>query len=133
MDEAPVRSENHSEYKMTNLLQETVEDIARSGHTPEDIVFIGSETSGHCCTWTEFQKLADIEYDAGFGAQEIASDLEIVFRDGAKMWRHEYDGSEHWTYSQPFKMPTTTLPITRLKVAGDQVGWRTLEQIESGE
>ena len=113
---------------MTNLLEETIEDIARSGHKPEDIIFIGSEASGHRCTWEEFQALANVDYDAGYGAQEIASDLIIVFRDGAKMWRHEYDGSERWDYSEPFKMPEQSLPIKRLKVPADRVGWCDLAE-----
>jgi len=30
------------------------------------------------------------------------------------MWRHEYDGSENWAYSKPFKRPNKQLPIKRL-------------------
>jgi hypothetical protein len=29
-----------------NLLSETIKDIRLSGHTPEEIIFIGSEKSG---------------------------------------------------------------------------------------
>lgn len=97
-----------------NLLVETLEDIEESGHTPEDIIFIGSEISGHSCTWDEFCKLADVGYDRGYGAQEVAEDLIIVFNDGTKMWRHEHAGSECWKYSTPFKMPEQLKPITRL-------------------
>ena len=98
-----------------NLLQETLDDIRRSGHKVEDIVFIGSEISGHYCTWDEYKKLADIEYDSGFGAQKVASDLVIVFNDKSKMWRHEYDGSESWCYSAPFIKPKNLKPIKRLQ------------------
>lgn len=108
-----------------NLLKETLEDIARSGHAPHDIVFIGSEASGHRCMWPEFLVLADFDYDSGFGGQEIATDLIIVFSDGTKMWRHEYDGSEHWKYSRPFTMPTTLHPIMRLKGAQGEM-WASL-------
>jgi hypothetical protein len=115
-----------------NLLEETIDDIKQSGHTPEDIMFIGSESTGHRCTWTEFQTLANVEYDAGFGAQEVASDLIIVFSDGARMWRHGYDGSEHWAYSYPFKMPTESHPITYLTVTGsDRVGWCDLAELNT--
>lgn len=95
-----------------NFLKETVEGIKKSGHKTSDIVFIGSEKSGHQCTWKEFTKLADIEYDGG---AEIAGDLIIVFSDGGKMWRGEYDGSEWWEYSPPFKQPEVKLPIRTLK------------------
>jgi hypothetical protein len=112
-----------------NLLAETKEAIKDSGHTPDDIVFIGSRESGHRCTWDQFTQLADVTYHNGFGAQEVASDLEIVFRDGTTMWRHEYDGSENWDYSLPFVMPTESKPITALTVNPSKVGWCTLAQI----
>ena len=96
---------------MSNLLAETRSAIKASGHMTDDIVFIGSEPDGYECTWDEFCVLANQEYDEGFGAQEVAKDLVMVFRDGAKMWRHEYDGSENWEFSTPFKRPTKATPI----------------------
>lgn len=115
---------------MTNLLHETRDAIGRSGHTEKDIVFIGSEKTGHSCTWEEFTELANIEYDSGFGAAEVAQDLIIVFSDGAKMWRGEYDGSEWWEFSTPFKRSEETKPIKRLTVQGtDKVGWESLESL----
>ena len=50
-----------------NLLKETKEAIRASGHRIGDIVFIGSEDSGHECSWGEFEFLADKEYDSGYG------------------------------------------------------------------
>jgi hypothetical protein len=76
-----------------NLLTETMESIETSGHEPSQIIFIGSEISGHCCTWDQFKELADKDYDAGFGAAKVADDLKIVFSDGSSMSRREYDGS----------------------------------------
>lgn len=99
---------------MTNLLSETKEAIQRSGHTVTDIVFIGSVNTGHECTWDEFSLMADREYDSGFGAQEVASDLIVVFSDGQSMWRGEYDGSEWWEHNKPFKRPDVKLPIATL-------------------
>ncbi len=98
---------------MSNLLKETIEDIENSGHTITDITFIGTE-DGYSCTWDEFKELADKDYNSGFGAAEVASDLIIVFNDGGKMWRSEYDGSENWDYSTPFVMPEKLKPIKRL-------------------
>lgn len=79
-----------------NLLEETIEAIERSGHKVEDVEFIGSIDAEYRCTWDEFTKLADREYDNGFGCAEVATDLIIRFRDGRRMWRGEYDGSESW-------------------------------------
>ncbi len=103
---------------MKNLLEETKSAIADSGHTEADIIFIGSEQSGHQCTWEEFCVLADKEYDNGYGNPEVAYDLIIVFSDGHKMWRGEYDGSEWWEYSSPFAMPTEKHPIHSLFALG---------------
>ncbi len=110
-----------------NLLSETIEDIKDSGHKISEIIFIGSEHSGHSCTWNEFTALANHDYDNGFGAQKVADDLIIVFKDTAKMWRHEYDGSECWNYSKPFKVPEDKKKITALFVSG--TGWESLTDI----
>ena len=112
-----------------NLLTETKEAIKDSGHTADDIIFIGSEKTGHSCTWPEFEKLADYEYDNGYGGQEIASDLKIVFNDGSSMWRCEYDGSEWWEHVTPFKMPSELKPIHKL----GGVLLSTLEEIQEME
>ena len=113
-----------------NLLKETIECIKDSGHTPEDIHFIGSESTGHRCTWEEFKVLADREYASGFGASEVATDLIIVFKGGQKMWRGEYDGSEWWEYSSHFAEPGETFPISSLFAADvGGVGWLSLGEI----
>jgi hypothetical protein len=113
-----------------NLLEETKEDIKDSGHKAEDIIFIGSEETGHSCTWKQFEKLADFKYNNGYGSAQIATDLIIVFSDGTKMWRHEYDEAEWWSYSKPFVMPKKLLPITKL--GGDDIMWESLAEINGG-
>lgn len=111
-----------------NLLKETLEAIELSGHTPADIVFIGSEKTGHSCTFAEFEKIADVNYDSGFGSQKVARDLIIVFTDGQKMWRGEYDGSEWWNYSEPFVMPLEHKPIKSVIVKPEDIGWVTVAE-----
>lgn len=95
-----------------NLKHETEISISRSGHTQSDIVFIGSEKTGHQCSWDIFCAISDLEYDNGYGGQEVASDLIIVFSDGEMLIREEYDGSEWWRHMWPFKKPTAIFPIT---------------------
>ena len=111
-----------------NLLTETIKDIKTSGHAIKDIVFIGSESSGHCCNWDEYKVVANIGYDSGYGAQEVAKDLIIVFSDGSQMWRHEYDGSENWDYSLPFIMPEVKKTLTKVMGGGM---WETLEDMNN--
>lgn len=114
---------------MTNLLNETKEAIERSNHKPTDIIFIGSEISGHSCSWEEFTSLANHTYDSGFGAQEVANDLIIVFNDGSRLHRREYDGAENWDYHRPFKMPKNTKPIKQLITSN--IGWENLAEMNS--
>lgn len=95
------------------LLDETIEAIQESGHRVEDIVFIGS-LDGHSCTWDEFQELANVEYDRGFGSAEVATDLIVLFSDGIYLKRGEYDGSEWWEYNPPISPPEERKPIKRL-------------------
>lgn len=97
-----------------NLLRETIEVVERSGHKIEDIIFIGSEKSGHSCTWDEFALLANREYDDSYGSAEVARDLIIAFSDGAQLFREEYDGSEWWGLISPFVTPAIKKPIGSL-------------------
>jgi hypothetical protein len=110
---------------MTNLLRETKEAIKTSGHRVSDIVFIGSLETGHSCSWKKFARLADVDYDSGFGGAEVATDLRIVFSDGQTMWRGEYDGSEWWEFSKPAVLPDERRRIERL--VGDL--WPTLSSL----
>jgi len=115
---------------MTNLLKETLKNIETSNHNISDIIFIGSEKSGYSCSWEEFEKLANKEYDSGYGAAEVAQDLIIVFSDGYKLYRGEYDGSEWWNHSRPFVMPEIKKSITYLfAFESDNAGWIDLDEI----
>jgi hypothetical protein len=101
---------------VTNLLTETLEAITASGHTPDDIAFIGSEDAEYRCSWEQFKALADQEYDSSFGSSKVAIDLIVRFTDGRKLWRGEYDGSEWWEFDKPGDVDygKTGKPITRL-------------------
>lgn len=79
-----------------NLLEETKEAIEKARQCPENILFIGSPESGYECTWEEFLILANIEYENGYGNQEVATDLVIIFKNGDVMSRKEHDGKEWW-------------------------------------
>jgi hypothetical protein len=78
-----------------NLLQETIQILKDHDKAPSDIHWIGIGDSWF--SWDDFQALADIEYDNGFGGIEIAEDLVIV---GGNWWmtRDEYDGAEGWEF-----------------------------------
>lgn len=82
-----------------NLLEETISMIAAVPKNIKDIEYIGNEEGTLELTWSRFKEVANFEYDAGYGGNEIASDLVIVFKDGTWLSRAEYDGSEWWHYN----------------------------------
>jgi len=95
------------------LLTETLSIMDLHNLKSKDVIFIGS-LSGYACTWSQFLVLADVEYNNGFGCQEVAQDLIIIFNNDAVMSRMEYDGSEWWKYTPRPKILDTLYTITKL-------------------
>lgn len=97
------------------LLEETIKAIIHSNHKPEDIIFIGSEVSGHSCTWEEFKALCENHPESKV-IDEFPWDLIIVFSDGIKMDRANLDrgDADYWRYQMPFVKPDELKPITKL-------------------
>lgn len=89
---------------MTNLLEETIDDLKSNGKTPDDVVWVGD--ADNYSDWDNFAKVADFKYDSGFGDNEISKNLLVVGKD---WWlkRHEYDGSEWWEFK--------SLPVSKNK------------------
>ena len=111
------------------LYEETLRAINRNNKDIDDIIFIGSEITGHYLVgiWDTFSKISKFEYDSGFGSQKIASDLIIVFNDLSRLVRDDYDGAESWEFIRAFKMPKTLIPVDKLTTEGAM--WDTLESI----
>jgi hypothetical protein len=116
---------------MTHFLNETREAVKRSGHTPEDIFFIGSSDGVYGLTWDEFTEVAAFDYDSGYGSSEIPPDLIVVFTNGQKMWRGEYDGSEWWEYDSDSRVDYShpTKKITNLRGGL----WESVAELNGGE
>lgn len=87
---------------MINLLKETLDIITANGYTPKDISYVivpNVKEQYSNISWDDFAEVTkDINYDNGYGIQEIANLLTIVFKDGNFLEREEYDGSEGWRY-----------------------------------
>jgi len=118
-----------------NLLQETLEILAENNKIPSDILWVGS--LDYYFSWEEFVKIADVEYDNGYGSQKVASDLLIVGKD-FYLEREEYDGSECWAYktmlSKPIhKIQLTASTINQAESLGYKVsiGWESLALINN--
>lgn len=99
-----------------NLLDETKGAISQSEHSTDDVRFVGSRDEKLGIPWSQAEKVLDIDYDDGYGGQEIAADLVVVFTDGGFLRREEYDGSEWWEYEPPFRGPETQKPFRLVKL-----------------
>lgn len=81
---------------MRNLLQETLEAIETSNHTPYDIIFIGRDKCFQF-SFEDFRLLADNIYARNDAKLEELNGLIIMFSDNT--WLElEYDGSKWWKY-----------------------------------
>ena len=114
-----------------NLKNETISVLNKNGKTVEDIVWCGGDSIE--IPIDLFWKLADKEYDSGFGGSEVAVDLVIVGKD---FWleRHEYDGSEWWEFKTipirpPYKRDVRTLfGFHKLENANDIEFWKNRDK-----
>jgi hypothetical protein len=111
-----------------NLLKETLSVFNSYNLVAHNILFIGCEETAHRCSWEQFQTLADREYDGGYGCAEVLTDLVIVFVDGTKLSRSEYDGSEWWSVQKPFVMPEETKEINSLFVENYNYRFQDLKE-----
>jgi hypothetical protein len=122
---------------MKNLLTETLETLEANNKTVRDVIWVGTVYAW--TTWDNFEAIADIEYDEGFGSSEVAEDLLVV---GENWWleRHDYDGSEWWEYKE---LPTQckncielkAVTISQAEALGFDVncGWENLSTINNWE
>lgn len=116
---------------MTNVLKEIQLHLQEHELKEEDISWIGSENGEYAMDWPEFKdKFGDMEYDSGFGAQELVSDLVIVMNDGTYFNRWEYDGSEGWEYNKvPTRKPNSKkYEYINVNQVGE-IGWISLGEL----
>ncbi|WP_028124749.1 hypothetical protein [Eremococcus coleocola] len=113
---------------MTNLFKETTRTLEKHGKSFADIKQIHGDHFK--ISISNFITVATrTNYDDGFGAQEVASDLTIK-GDGFIMVRYEYDGAEGWQYIDTEIDNSLVLKdITRLSKNFDDIGWQTLKDL----
>ena len=111
----------------SNLLKETLEHLKTHGKKSTDVRWVGSVNYGYF-DWEYFVKIADMEYNNGFGTILVATDLKVV---GDDWWleRHEYDGSEWWEYKSMPKKPESKIEPARVITTKYSAG--SLEEINS--
>lgn len=105
---------------MANLLAQTRAILEEHGKSPADVrhVSVDARVSYYderfkaaTGSWADFERLADIEYDDGYGGANIAETLVVV---GDDWWleRGEYDGSEWWEFKTKPGVPDNAEPLT---------------------
>ena len=92
-----------------NLLQETIHELKLNEKTPEDVEWVGNDVFK--CTWENFAKVANMEYDDERGNCQIADDLIVVGKD---FWL-ERDNDGRIYYWNFIPIPTSTGQYTELK------------------
>lgn len=93
---------------MINLLKETEDALSAHKKTGKGVLWVGSTREMWKISWRVFKKIANFDYDNGYGGNEIVSHLVVVGKD---FWleRWEYDGSEGWVYKTFPDEPKRTL------------------------
>ena len=81
-----------------NLLEETLQDIEKSGYATGDVLYVGGEDGRVQMSWEQAEPILNVDYDDDYGAPDIVEDLCVRFEDGAMLIRHEYDGKEWWRF-----------------------------------
>ena len=116
-----------------NFLEETKEAIKDSGHNFEDVMFIGSSNGEYRMSWEKFVTKANFNYDDGYGAAAIATDLIIYFKDCTYIERGEYDGSEWWSYNVP-KVFNVNDKYKDFNILGDdRYMWKTVKEMNDSK
>lgn len=83
---------------MINFGKETRKELATFDYTINDISVIVSHDF-KITDIDKFFRIADkINYDCGYGAEEIDPSLKIYLKDGNYFERREYDGAEWWEF-----------------------------------
>lgn len=55
------------------LLEETLDAIEESGHTTDDVLYVGSEDGRLQLPWDQAEPVLRVRYDNGYGDQEMRS------------------------------------------------------------
>lgn len=99
----------------TNLLAETLHAIVSANQSTDTVLCVRSRDGKYTTSWENFAKIADVNYDSGYGSAHIPSDLIVEFYDNTYLYREEYDGAESWEYATPLVIVgPNPKPITKV-------------------
>jgi len=103
---------------LTNLFTETERELARNGHTFDNVEHVTLYGTGiELDDFVEFAKAFD--YDSSYG-HEYVPPFVIKMHDGSWYERAEYDGSEWWSFNKSPKAPKAYSRILSVLVMNDR-------------
>ena len=86
---------------MLNLLNETLDVLAKNGKALKDVELLidTSQKIAAVVTEAELMKALNVNYDNGWGCEEINTNLRL---EGKGFWleRRCYDGAEWWEFKE---------------------------------
>ncbi len=94
-----------------NLYTEIVNDLTSEGKTLKDIAYV-TVRNEHFRPEAFLEMAKTIDYDSGYGIEEITPSLEIVLKDGSWFERYSYDGREWFDYKVPRKVDVDLIDWT---------------------
>ena len=96
-----------------NLKQETLDAMAENGMGIEDIAYISNRNLDQSVPVDEFFRSADREYNNSASGNEVNTELLIVFTNGDRLVRGNYDNNEWWEFIQavPITPPRIATPL----------------------
>lgn len=113
-----------------NLLKETEQVLEDHGYTWDDVQAVQRDVcDAYSIPLESFKKLADREYDHGYGIEEVNTDLVILIKDGTWFARKTLGGSEWWKhYNRPDPAPVKESKIVLSDIwdslAMENNGWK---------
>lgn len=81
-----------------NFYHETIEFLSLHGKSPKDIKWMGFKFR-YTFGWETFKRLANKEYNNGFG-DYVYNDLLVIVGDGWWLSMENYDGLCNWRYNE---------------------------------
>lgn len=87
----------------------TIDFGSTSNNVPPNILTTGWDSED----WNVFLESIDVEYDSGYGTQELYG--TIWYEDGTWSERGEYDGSEWWSFQKCPDIPANLIRIDKVR------------------
>lgn len=87
-----------------NFYVDTVCCIFKSGHHPDDVIWMGTSDGEYEFDWEQFEVLVKKGYAEELEEPRMHS-LTVLFSDDHTLWCEEINGEVYWQWDKGFKIP----------------------------